>query len=184
MRREVPGYPGIYVFNASGDPAREPDGAKPDYFPITYCEPSDDGILGLDLNDDVEARARGRARCARRIAAHAMLTAAAAAAATAAAAAASGGGGGDEGGGGFRSCAGSVNVPATRQGPSIRQAAATGMTATAEPFFLRGSAARTPPPPFRPAGVGWTICASAGARRARAHPAPPPPLPRAREGRA
>ena len=164
MRREVPGYPGIYVFNASGDPAREPDGAKPDYFPITYCEPSDDGILGLDLNDDVEARPRAPAR-----AGTAAAAAGAAAAAAAAAAPASGGGGGDEGGGGFRSCAGSVNVPATRQGPSIRQAAATGMTATAEPFFLRGSAARTPPPPFRPAGP-----------YARAHPAPYPPPPRAK----
>ena len=62
----MPLFPGIFAFDSRGNRAREPDGSKVELFPITYCSPDNDYIIGLDLNDDVEVRRRpaaGLRRC-------------------------------------------------------------------------------------------------------------------------
>ena len=46
----------IYSYTSSG-PTERPQNYSEFYFPILYCSPPDPGLLGLDLNDDVEGPA-------------------------------------------------------------------------------------------------------------------------------
>jgi hypothetical protein len=50
----------IFTFSTAGPIERVQNGSAY-YFPILYCSPRNDGIVGLDLNDDVEGPAIWRA---------------------------------------------------------------------------------------------------------------------------
>jgi hypothetical protein len=56
VRSEVSLFPGIFSFGATGRMPRAANWSA-EYFPITYCSPADDFIVGLDLNDNVEVLA-------------------------------------------------------------------------------------------------------------------------------